>query len=69
MSGKDTVQALSRAGFVFAHQDGSHVVLKHPLRRCRTTVPVHAGQDLRPGTLRGILRDAGLSVEEFIALL
>jgi predicted RNA binding protein YcfA (HicA-like mRNA interferase family) len=32
-------------------------------------VPDHAGKDLRPGTLRGLLRDAGLTVEEFVDLL
>jgi predicted RNA binding protein YcfA (HicA-like mRNA interferase family) len=34
-----------------------------------TVVPVHQGKDLPPGTLRRIIRDAGLSVTEFIALL
>jgi predicted RNA binding protein YcfA (HicA-like mRNA interferase family) len=34
-----------------------------------TTVPVHAGRDIRPGTLRNILRDTGITVEEFRRLL
>jgi len=60
---------LERAGFVRNHQTGSHLVLKHPARPAlRVTVPVHRG-DLKRGTLRSILRQAGLGIEEFLALL
>jgi predicted RNA binding protein YcfA (HicA-like mRNA interferase family) len=66
---REVVSALQRAGFLVHHQTGSHLVLKHlgpPPRR--VTVPMHA-RDLKQGTLRSILREAQLSVDEFIALL
>ncbi len=69
VTGREVVRALERAGFVFDRQRGAHVILVHPQRRHRVSVPVHAGQIVKPGTLKGILDDAGLSVEEFIQLL
>jgi predicted RNA binding protein YcfA (HicA-like mRNA interferase family) len=33
------------------------------------TIPIHAGRDIKTGTLRAIVRQAGLTVEEFVALL
>ena len=48
---------------------GSHHIMEHaddPTRR--TVVPVHAGKDIKRGLLRKIIDDAGLTVEEFIAL-
>ncbi len=50
-------------------QSGAHVVLWHPERELSVSVPVHGGADLRAGTLRGIIRDAGLTVAEFRRLL
>lgn len=67
---KDVVRALERAGFVVVRVKGSHHRMVHkddPQRA--TTVPVHAGRDLPRGTLRDIIDQAGLSVDEFIALL
>lgn len=68
ISGRETVQALSRSGFVAHHQKGSHVTMKeiaYPHRR--VVVPMH--DPIRRGTLRAIIRDAGLSVEAFLTLL
>ena len=69
VTGREVVRALERAGFVFDRQRGAHVILVHPQRRRRVSVPVHAGQIVKPGTLKGILDDAGLSLAEFIQLL
>lgn len=70
VDGNRVVRALSRAGFVVDRVVGSHHVMVRPGQPARTvTVPVHAGRDLRPGTLRAIVRQAGLTVEEFCALL
>jgi predicted RNA binding protein YcfA (HicA-like mRNA interferase family) len=41
----------------------------HPATKRRVSVPAHGGRDLKPGTLRGVIRDAGLTVEEFVRLL
>ena len=67
VSGEELVRALRRAGFEIRGQGGSHV----ELRKLEVTVvvPVHGGRDIRRGTLRGILRDAGVPPEEFVRLL
>jgi predicted RNA binding protein YcfA (HicA-like mRNA interferase family) len=70
VSGARVVRALTRAGFVLDRIVGSHHVLVHPGNPSRTvTVPVHAGRDLKPGTLRAIIRQTGFTVEEFRDLL
>jgi predicted RNA binding protein YcfA (HicA-like mRNA interferase family) len=62
------VKALRKVGYEFDHQDSSHIVLRHvdPPHR-RLTVPDH--DEVAKGTLRAIIRQAGLTVEEFKALL
>jgi len=67
-SGREVVKALATIGYVFDHQRGSHITLRNvvPTHR-RITVPEH--KEIAKGTLRKIIRDAGLSVEEFIKLL
>ena len=69
VSGPEAIRALQRAGFVVDHQTGSHVTLIHPETGRRAVVPRHGGRDLKAGTLRAILRDAGLSVEDLRELL
>ena len=59
--------ALLRAGFVVDRQRGSHVIMKRPEPPCRVVVPEHPVLD--KGTLRSIIRQAGLTVNEFTALL
>jgi len=61
--GGRVVKALERHGFVVARVAGSHYVMRHPDGR-GTTVPVHRGRDVAKGTLRGILSDVGLSIDE-----
>jgi predicted RNA binding protein YcfA (HicA-like mRNA interferase family) len=68
ISGRQAVAALRRVGFEVDHQTGSHVIVRHvapPYRRL--TVPDH--KELAKGTLRGIIREAGLTVVEFRRLL
>ena len=70
LDGKRVVRALERAGFVVDRVVGSHYVMALPEDVARTvTVPVHSARDLKPGTLRSIIRQAGFSVEEFKELL
>ena len=57
---------LQSHGFVRVRQSGSHVVMKDPDGRW-TTVPMHKGRDLAKGKLRQIMRDTGLTVEDFVA--
>lgn len=62
------VKALLRAGFFEDHQHGSHLTLYNPTTDRQTVVPMHAG-DLHRGLLKGILKQAGLSEDEFRGLL
>ncbi|WP_395708494.1 type II toxin-antitoxin system HicA family toxin [Reyranella sp.] len=69
-SGRDIVRALERAGFLVDRVVGSHHVMVHPKDSRRTvSVPVHGNRELKRGTLRSIIRQAGFSVEEFRSLL
>jgi predicted RNA binding protein YcfA (HicA-like mRNA interferase family) len=64
----DIIRKLRRAGFVFDRQArGSHQVWINLNTRARAIIPVHPG-DLPAGTVRSIIRQAGLSVEEFLEL-
>lgn len=58
---------LKKMGFVKHHQVGSHIQLKHTDGR-RTTLPYHPSQEIRPGTLKAILEDINISVEDFIKI-
>ena len=63
----EVIRVLERAGFVQVRQRGSHVFLFHPTRRVATTVAVH-NASMREPMLRAVLKQAGLSVEEFLRL-
>jgi predicted RNA binding protein YcfA (HicA-like mRNA interferase family) len=63
VTGAKVVRSLERSGFKIARVAGSHHIMRHPDGR-GTTVPVHAGRDLAKGTLRGILSDIGMSIDE-----
>ncbi len=68
VSGREVVKALAKIGYAFDRQRGSHIIIRQqsPPHR-RLTVPDH--NELAKGTLRAILRQAGLTVEEFENLL
>ena len=67
VSGAAAVRAFERAGWMVARQRGSHVVLTKPGRSANLSVRQH--RQLDPGTLRGLIHDAGVSVSEFAGLL
>jgi len=67
---RQVLRALLRAGFIVHHQTGSHAQLRHPGRpHLRVTVPRHDRFDLPVFVLRNILRQAELTVEQFLNLL
>ena len=69
LKAREILRALERAGFFVHHSSGSHAQLKHPAKpNFRVTVPRHPG-DVPPVILRSILKQADLSLEEFLALL
>ena len=65
-SGREAVAAFARMGYVLDHQTSSHMILRHPTQR-RLTVPDH--REVAKGTLRSLIRDAGITKERFIELL
>lgn len=68
LSARKLVQALARAGFVLDRQQGSHLILKHPAKRLTTCVPEH-GRDVKRALVKLILKQAGLTEEDFQKLL
>ncbi len=67
VSGADCVRALEKAGFKATGGRGSHVTMKREDPPARTVVPLHG--TLKPGMLRAIIRQAGMTIEEFVLLL
>lgn len=69
VSGAETIRALERLGFSQARQRGSHIVMKRigPTTTTGCVVPLHP--ELAIGTLRGILKQAGVTAEEFVRQL
>lgn len=63
------VRALERAGFTVTHVRGSHYYLRRLDGSGLVVVPVHGNRDLPLGTLRSILRQAGITAEELLRLL
>ena len=61
LSGQQIVTALERLGFTRMRQRGSHVVMRREQQGC--VVPLH--KEVKPGTLAGILRQAGVSTDDF----
>jgi predicted RNA binding protein YcfA (HicA-like mRNA interferase family) len=67
LSGREVRSVLERAGFVCRRQKGSHMILRRNEPPARVVIPDH--KEVRQGTLRRIIADAGLTVEEFTRLL
>jgi predicted RNA binding protein YcfA (HicA-like mRNA interferase family) len=68
VSGLDAVRAFAGVGYQLDHQTGSHLILRHRAQpHRRLTVPNH--KELAKGTLRRLIRDAGLTVDQFCELL
>jgi predicted RNA binding protein YcfA (HicA-like mRNA interferase family) len=65
ISGAEAIRALEKLGFVIARQKGSHVVLRRGSSGC--VVPNH--REIKVGTLSGVLKQAGVSQEDFLAAL
>jgi predicted RNA binding protein YcfA (HicA-like mRNA interferase family) len=67
ISGKEAVTAFGRAGWQVMGQVGSHVVMTKPDLRANLSIPQH--KELSTGTLRALIRAAGMTVDQFLALL
>ena len=67
VSGREARRAFERAGWIFNRQRSSHMILVKQGISVNLSVPDH--RELDRGLLRGLIRDAGMTVEQFVALL
>jgi len=67
VSGRECLKALAKAGFYLKRQEGSHMILRRDDPFGQVVVPDH--KELDRGTLRAILRQAGVSVDDFVKWL
>jgi predicted RNA binding protein YcfA (HicA-like mRNA interferase family) len=66
---REVARVAEALGFVLDRQRGSHAIYYRASDRRRVVIPMHSGTDLKPGTLRGIISDLGLTPERFAELL
>ena len=66
VSGAQAVRRFERAGWVVARRKGSHLMLTHPQMRATLSIPQH--RELDRGLLRALIRNAGMSVDDFVSL-
>jgi len=69
VSAREVIRVAEKLGFAFDRQKGSHAVFLRASDKRRLVIPVHQGRDLKPGALRGLIDDMGLSVDEFMEKL
>lgn len=65
----EAIRAFSKVGFIEVRQKGSHRILKKEAHPILLSVPDHGRQPLKPGLLRSLIRDSGLTVEQFCEML
>ncbi len=69
LTGKELAKIVSKFGFKFVRQTGSHMTFEHPDGR-KTTIPNHPGEELGPGLLKKIIReDLKITREEFMSYI
>lgn len=69
VTANQVVRVAVSSGFRLDRQKGSHAVYIRDKDKHRIVIPMHAGKNLKPKTLAGIIQDMGLSVDNFVALL
>lgn len=67
LSARECIWALEKIGFHELHQTGSHIIMRRDDPKTTVSVPNH--REIRRGTLRAIIRQIGMTVEEFTELL
>jgi len=66
---RELIRALEKTGFRIVRQKGSHVIIMMNGHGTRIVIPAHPGKDVKPGLIRAIIKEAGLSREKFLKLL
>ena len=69
VSGKEVVKTLSKIGFRHVRTKGSHAILNKEADKGKITIPVPLHKELAKGTLKSIMKQAGLRLEDFLKLL
>ncbi|HLC29050.1 MAG TPA: type II toxin-antitoxin system HicA family toxin [Dehalococcoidia bacterium] len=69
VTAREIIRALERAGFALSRTRGGHHIFKSPDGLRRVTVPYHGSRVIPPGTVDNILRQAGITTDEFAELL
>jgi len=69
VSGKDVIKALSKIGFEHVRTKGSHAIMNKQTEKGKITIPVPLHSELAKGTLKSIMNEAELSVEDLLNLL
>lgn len=69
VTSREVIKVVKRIGFTFDRQSGSHAVFIYKEKKMRIVIPIHKGKDIKPKTLKGIIEDMGLNVDEFKELL
>lgn len=65
VTGKEVARVAERLGFEFRRQTGSHAVYVRPRDHARVVIPLHSGVAIKRKTLRGIVEDLRMTIEEF----
>jgi len=68
LSPQRLIKVLEKTGFKTIRQKGSHIIMIND-KGTRIVIPVHPGKDIKPGLIRAILKEAGLSRREFFKIL
>lgn len=69
VTGKDLARIAKQLGFELDRQKGSHAIFYRSSDKARVVIPMHAGRDIKPKTLRGIIDDMRITPEEFKELI
>lgn len=62
MTARELVKLLRKDGWYMVNQKGSHLQLKHPVKKGKVTVPMHPGRDIHITTLKSIIKTSGLNI-------
>jgi len=68
LSSHKLIKILQRAGFKIIRQKGSHVIMMND-KNIRIVIPVHPGEDVKAGLIRAVIKEAGLSRQDFLNFL
>jgi len=69
LSGKEIVKILSKLGYKHVRTRGSHIILVRQTKEGKKTIPVPNHKELARGTLKAIIKQAGLKLDDFLELL